>query len=110
MDWVEIISQIVLPILGLIITTFLVPWLRENHLSKYALLAVQAAEQMFGGGTGKEKCTYASGLLVNRFHLSDNEAKRLIESAVYQLGQVHASLETTAPVSAPAPSQDAVKS
>lgn len=102
MNWAEIISQIVLPIVGLIVSTFLVPWLRENHMSKYALLAVQAAEQMFGGGTGKDKYAYASGLLVSKFHLSDKEAKRLVESAVYQLGQVHTALETAAAQPVPA--------
>ena len=103
MDWAEIISQIVLPIVGLIVSTFLVPWLRENHMSKYALLAVQAAEQMFGGGTGKDKYAYASGLLVSKFHLSEKEAKRLIESAVYQLGQMHTALDAAAAQPAPAP-------
>ena len=92
MDWINIISNVIIPILGIIITAIVIPWLRETRSWKYVQLAVRAAEQLFGGGTGPEKYEYVQGLLASKFRLSDDEAQRLIEAAVRELEQVHTAL------------------
>ena len=92
MDWINIISNVIIPILGIIITAIVIPWLRETRAWKYVQIAVKAAEQIFGAGTGDEKYQYVAQLLVSKFHLSEAEAKRLIEAAVKELDQVHIEL------------------
>lgn len=88
MDWISIVCDLILPILGLVLTALVVPWLRETRAWKYVQIAVRAAEQLFGGGTGPEKYDYVRGLLASKLHLSDSEAQRLIEAAVRELNQV----------------------
>lgn len=92
MDWLSILCDLILPVLGLVLTVLVVPWLRETRAWKYVQLAVRAAEQLFGGGTGPEKYEYVQGLLASKFRLSDDEAQRLIEAAVRELEQVHTAL------------------
>ena len=88
MDWLSIICDLIIPVLGLVLTVLVVPWLRETRAWKYVQIAVRAAEQIFGGGTGPEKYEYVRKLLVAKIHLSDAEAQRLIEAAVRELEQV----------------------
>ena len=89
MDWLSILCDLILPVLGLVLTVLVVPWLRETRAWKYVQLAVRAAEQLFGGGTGPEKYEYVQGLLASKFRLSDDEAQRLIEAAVRELESAH---------------------
>ena len=88
MDWLSIICDLIIPVLGLVLTALVIPWLRETRAWKYVQIAVKAAEQIFGGGTGPEKYEYVRKLLASKFRLSDDEAQRLIEAAVKELGQV----------------------
>ncbi len=88
MNWLSIVCDLILPVLGLVLTVLVVPWLRETRAWKYVQIAVKAAEQLFGGGTGPEKYDYVRKLLTAKFKLSDAEAQRLIEAAVRELDQV----------------------
>ena len=85
MSWAAVISELIIPVLGLVFTVLVAPAIRESRWRVYAESAVRAAEQLFGGGTGPEKYRFARDLLVCRFSLSEQEAERLIESAVYEL-------------------------
>lgn len=59
------IFQALISILALLVTAYLVPWLRlkigeqkTEHLLQIIQIAVQAAEQYFGSGSGAEKKAY----------------------------------------------------
>ena len=85
MDWVRLIADLIIPVLGLIFTVLAAPAIRESRWREYAETAVRAAEQIFGGKTGAAKYDFARKLLIRRFALSEQDAERLIESAVYEL-------------------------
>ena len=92
MDWVTVVSEFVLPVLGLVFTVFVVPIIREKKQTDLAQSCVAAAEQIFGAGHGTDKYTWAQGLLVSK-GVSRKDAQRLIEAAVYQLNQAKKALE-----------------
>ena len=62
-------------------------WLRAQELSGWALVAVNAAEQIWKDtGTGEQKLQYAMGLLTRVFPKLDTDlARALIETAVREL-------------------------
>ena len=92
MDWVTIVSEFVLPVLGLVFTVFVVPIIREKKQVDLAQSCVAAAEQIFGAGHGTDKYTWAQDLLVSK-GVSRKDAQRLIEAAVYQLNAAKKALE-----------------
>lgn len=92
MDWVTIVSEFVLPVLGLVFTVFVVPIIREKKQTDLAQSCVAAAEQIFGAGHGTDKYTWAQKLLVSK-GVSRKDAQRLIEAAVYQLNQAKKALK-----------------
>ena len=92
MNWVTIVSEFVLPVLGLIFTVVIAPILREKKWAGLAQSCVAAAEQIFGGGHGDEKYTWAQELLMRK-GVSRKDAQRLIEAAVYELNKAKAALE-----------------
>lgn len=92
MDWITIVSEFVLPVLGLIFTVVIAPILREKKWAGLAQSCVAAAEQIFGGGHGDEKYTWAQELLMRK-GVSRKDAQRLIEAAVYELNKAKAALE-----------------
>ena len=92
MDWITIVSEFVLPVLGLVFTVFVVPIIREKKQTDLAQSCVAAAEQIFGAGHGTDKYTWAQGLLVSK-GVSRKDAQRLIEAAVYELNKAKAVLE-----------------
>ena len=92
MNWVTIVSEFVLPVLGLVFTVFVVPIIREKKQTDLAQSCVAAAEQIFGAGHGTDKYTWAQGLLVSK-GVSRKDAQRLIEAAVYELNKAKAALE-----------------
>lgn len=92
MDWVTIVSEFVLPVLGLVFTVFVVPIIREKKQTDLAQSCVAAAEQIFGAGHGTDKYTWAQDLLVSK-GVSRKDAQRLIEAAVYELNQAKKALE-----------------
>ena len=91
MDWVTIVSEFVLPVLGLFFIVFVVPIIREKKQTDLAQSCVAAAEQIFGAGHGMDKYTWAQDLLVSK-GVSRKDAQRLIEAAVYQLNQAKKAL------------------
>ena len=83
---VSLTFEFILSIIMIIISKHLIPWLKEKKLSEAAKIAVEAAEQVITGTSmGKEKYDQASKWLGEKFKLSDEEVKQLIESAVYKM-------------------------
>lgn len=91
------ILLIIIIVAGAIITRFLVPYLKVrfsteelNTIFALVRMAVDAAEQIFGAGKGKEKKQYvieylnSKGLTVDTNVVSD-ELNAMIEAAVYEL-------------------------
>ena len=82
----SIILKAVISITVVLVTGYFIPWLKEKRLYEYVMIAVQAAEQMIKeSGAGKEKYALVEEWLIDKFHISANEAKSLIESAVYEM-------------------------
>lgn len=97
----ERLFQIILaliPVLGAIITGFVIPYIKEKigaeRLAKYeywASLAVRAAEMMWvESGSGKTKKQYVVDFLNNMFNknkvvITEQQIEILVESAVKQM-------------------------
>lgn len=75
------------------ITSVLVPWLyvhygsdRADKIMKWARVAVQAAEQIYGANAGKEKAEYVKQYLSERgITVNEAEIRAALEAAVYEM-------------------------
>ena len=94
-DLTQIITALI-GLLGLVITTFVVPLLKarmkvENYeiLMKWTKVGVLAAEQLWPeGGLGKEKKEYVQNYLRSKgYDINLQEVDMAIESAVYEMKQ-----------------------
>ena len=65
-------------ILGTLITMHVVPWLKDKHLYDVAVIAVEAAEALYGRGHGEEKLKAALDSLAKRGY--DIESDRVIDA------------------------------
>lgn len=96
-NWFNLILALI-PVLGTIITGFIIPLIKEKigseKLAKYeewATQAVQAAEMMFDGkGMGETKKEYVVNFLNNMFNknkvvITEEQIEILVESAVKQM-------------------------
>lgn len=88
----------IIPVLGVIITGFVIPFIKEKigseKLAKYeywAKTAVNAAEMLFtSSGSGADKKAYVISFLDNMFNknktvITEQQIELLIESAVKQM-------------------------
>jgi hypothetical protein len=85
MNWLDIITEVILPICGILVTTFLIPWLRNKRIYDWLVDTVFAAEELFGSKTGDTKYLWVRDKLMNKFTLSEEDAVRLINAAVQAL-------------------------
>lgn len=87
------VFEIIVSILSVIVSCFLIPWLKEKlsaekleKLVKWVKIAVEAAEQLYGSGKGQQKKEYVVSFLLSKGIVFDtNEVEAIIESAVLQL-------------------------
>lgn len=87
------IINAVIALLAAIITTFLIPWLKEkyeleklNKLKEWVAVAVEAAEKLFEHGMNAEKKEYVLEFLAKKgYYVNTDDIDALIESAVYWL-------------------------
>ena len=98
---VTLISKSIIPLLGAIITYFIVPWLRAKYgkerldtLTEWSRRAVEAAEKIFPASLNSDKYDYAVAFLVSQaeahhIKITENEVRTLIESAVSLLPETH---------------------
>lgn len=91
---ITIVIEAVVLIVTVIVTRFVVPWIRERttaaeqeNINTWIRAAVAAAEQIYAGaGRGAEKKDYVMRWLAyHGFNVSNETVDMLIESAVYQL-------------------------
>lgn len=84
----ELILELVLTIISALAAKYLIPWLKEKRLLSAAKIAVEAAEQIFTETkTGKEKFEQAKQWLLTKFNITEEEAKKLLEAAVYNMNK-----------------------
>lgn len=90
-DW-TILVEIAIFCLIAVIAVVLIPWLKEklgaervNQLWRWVCLAVQAAEQLFGPGTGEQKKQYVSDFLAENGVEVTPDVDVMIEAAVREL-------------------------
>lgn len=98
MDVTNII-EIVIALIGAIITAFVIPWLRiktttaqRETTATIVKTLVYAAEQIFGSGMGAEKLQYVADMLKNIGYEIDvnditDDLRIMIESAVAELAK-----------------------
>lgn len=87
------VFEILISILSVIVSCFLIPWLKEKlsaekleNLVKWVKIAVEAAEQLYGSGKGQQKKEYVVSFLLSKGIVFDaNEVEAIIESSVLQL-------------------------
>lgn len=85
---VDFIIKIIIPLLGTILTFYIIPILKEKKLYSAVVIAVNAAEQIFReSGKGAEKFAYVSEWIKKKFKISDEDLKNIIESAVYEINK-----------------------
>lgn len=91
------IVQAVLTLVGVLITSLLIPWVRsktsevqQKDLKQWVKIAVAAAEQIFvGSGRGKEKKEWVLEFLAKYNLKVDMDAiDALIEAAVWELNNM----------------------
>ncbi|MGN0448002.1 MAG: phage holin, LLH family [Acutalibacteraceae bacterium] len=88
------ILNVILTLLSAIITAFIIPYLKKRlsaekleQLSYWTKIAVEAAEQLYGSKTGKQKKEYVVSFLLSKgFVLDIDEVNAVIESEVRKLG------------------------
>ena len=93
LNWTPIF-QAILTLAGLLITGFVVPWLRTKisadqlqSLKHWVQIAVKAAEQLHDGKGGGYKKQFVLDFLNSKgISISSAELDALIESAVHELG------------------------
>ena len=89
------VIEITVAILSALVTTFLIPYIRKKlsaekfaELQKWVGVAVEAAEQIYGSKTGKQKEEYVMAFLLSKgLGFDKEEVHNLIESEVYKLSQ-----------------------
>ncbi len=81
-DWIKLICEVIIPVVGIIVTSYVVPWLKQQRIWQEAKEAVLSAEQIFAHGDNEAKYEYASGILAKAFKMDADDARRVIEAAV----------------------------
>ena len=84
---IDFIIEIILPIISLVITTYLIPWLKEKRVYEFVISVVKATEQLSKTLGIDDKFEYASSIIQKNFKLSDDDVERLIEAAVFEISK-----------------------
>lgn len=85
---IDLILGIIIPFILLIAAGYLMLNHRDDNVMKWVTIAVKAAEQIYKeSGKGKEKFEYVSKWISEKFKISEEDLKNLIESAVFELNK-----------------------
>lgn len=83
---INIILGAIIPLALLVVAGYLIKTFRDDNVIKWVKIAVKAAEQIYNAsGQGKEKFTYVSKWISEKFKIPEADLKNLIESAVFEL-------------------------
>ena len=89
----QTVVEFVIAVVAMAVSVFLIPWLKQkigeakmSELLALVQVAVEAAEQLFGAGTGDQKKQYVVKLLQNQgIDATSEKVNAMIESAVLGL-------------------------
>lgn len=90
------LCELLIALLGLVITTYIVPWIKahttakqQEYLHAAAHVAVYAAEKFYGAGNGDKKLEYAEKVLKEDYGitLSMNKLEAVIDSVIKEMEQ-----------------------
>lgn len=85
---IDILLKCVIFIAVSFILGYVIPFLKDKNIYNYAKIAVQAAEQIYKeSGMGKEKFEYVRNWLHKKLNITDDDLKKIIESAVYEINK-----------------------
>ncbi len=85
---INILLGVILPFIMIIVSLYLVKVYRDDNVVKWVNIAVRAAEQIYREhGQGSEKYKYVKEWIINKFNISEEDIKNIIESAVYELNK-----------------------
>jgi nitrogen regulatory protein PII len=88
--------EILIPLLAIVITTYLIPWIKANttykqqeYIRAAAHVAVYAAEKFYGAGHGDEKLAYAEKVLKEDYgiYLNMNKLEAVVDAAIKEMEQ-----------------------
>lgn len=88
--------EILISLLAVIVTTYLIPWIKANTTHKQqeyiraaAHVAVYAAEKFYGAGHGDEKLAYAEKVLKEDYGISlnMNKLEAVVDAAIKEMEQ-----------------------
>lgn len=84
----EFVIKAVFFIIVLVVSGYVIPFLKNKNIYDYAKIAVQAAEQIYKeSGMGKDKFEYVRNWLHKKLNITDDDLKKIIESAVYEINK-----------------------
>ena len=82
--------EVVLTIILLIASKYVLPWLKDKKIYNIAKIAVEAAEQVIKeNGQGALKFEQAKEWLLCKTNISEEEARKYIEAAVYNMNKIN---------------------
>lgn len=88
------LAEILISLLAVLITTYLIPWIKERttaaqqeYIRAAAHVAVYAAEKFYGAGNGEKKLEYASKVLKEDYgvELNLNKLEAVIDAAIKEM-------------------------
>ena len=90
------LAEIVISLLAVVITTYLIPWIKarttsaqQEYIRAAAHVAVYAAEKFYGAGNGAQKLEYAEKILKEDYGitLNLNKLEAVIDAAIKEMEQ-----------------------
>ena len=88
--------EILISLLAVVITTYLIPWIKahtthkqQEYIRAAAHVAVYAAEKFYGAGHGDEKLAYAEKVLKEDYgiYLNMNKLEAVVDAAIKEMEQ-----------------------
>lgn len=88
--------EILISLLAVVITTYLIPWIKahtthkqQEYIRAAAHVAVYAAEKFYGAGHGDEKLAYAEKVLEEDYgiYLNMNKLEAVVDAAIKEMEQ-----------------------
>lgn len=84
---IDFIIEIILPVVSLLVSIYIIPWLKEKRVYEFVKSVVKATEQLSKTLNIDDKFEYAAEAIKKKFNLSDEDMKRLIEAAVFEISK-----------------------
>lgn len=84
---IDFIIEIILPVVSLLVSIYIIPWLKEKRIYEFVKSVVKATEQLSKTLNIDDKFKYAAEAIKKKFNLSDEDMKRLIEAAVFEISK-----------------------